>query len=157
MESIWNVFLIISAELKECVTLFMYFLDLHQVRYNCAKFHNCRICVADFRFQEGGPFLLPLSVSSPEKTQQKINSQPICEIKPTQKKQFFSFFRMSKTYMFTFDSLSINDGHAKNVLQDIKHYKSRQRRKKNVNILLYQLLLISSCQASIENKSFMFK
>ena len=68
--------------------------------------------------------------------------------------------------MFTFDSLSINDGHAKNVLQDIKHYKSRQRRndghaknvlqdikhyksrqrrKKNVNILLYQLLLISSC------------
>ena len=112
--------MVISAELKECVTLFMYFLDLHQVRYNCAKFHNCRICVADFRFQEGGPFLLPLSVSSPEKTQRKIHSQPICEIKSTQKKKFFSFFRMRKTYMFTFDSLSINDGHVKNVLQDIK-------------------------------------
>ena len=32
----------------------MYFLDLLYVRYNCAKFHQCRICVTDFR--EGGPF-----------------------------------------------------------------------------------------------------
>ena len=28
------------------------FLDLPWVRYNCAKFHHCRICVTDFR--EGG-------------------------------------------------------------------------------------------------------
>ena len=27
----------------------MYFLGLLQVRYNCAKFHHCRICVTDFR------------------------------------------------------------------------------------------------------------
>ena len=33
---------------------------------------------------------------------------------------FFSFFRISKTYIFTLGFLSINDGHFKNILQDIK-------------------------------------
>ena len=32
-----------SAELKGCVTWFIYFFDLPLVRYNCAKFHHCRI------------------------------------------------------------------------------------------------------------------
>ena len=41
--------MLISAELKGFITLFLYFLDLPQVRYNCAKFHHCRICVTDFR------------------------------------------------------------------------------------------------------------
>ena len=47
-----------SAELKGCVTRFIYFLDLLWVRYNCAKFHHCRICVTDFR--DRGLFGLPL-------------------------------------------------------------------------------------------------
>ena len=34
-----------------------YFLDLLWVRYNCAKFDHCRICVTDFK--EGGTFLPP--------------------------------------------------------------------------------------------------
>ena len=38
-----------SAELKGRVTWFMYFLDLLYVRYNCAKFHQFRICVRHFR------------------------------------------------------------------------------------------------------------
>ena len=42
-----------SAELKGCVTCFIYVLGLLKVRYNCAKFHLCRICVTDVR--EGGP------------------------------------------------------------------------------------------------------
>ena len=46
--------MLMSAELKENVTWFIYFLDLLWVRYNCAKFHHCRICVTDFR--DGGPF-----------------------------------------------------------------------------------------------------
>ena len=37
------------SKLKYCVTLFIYFLDFLYVRYNCAKFHHCRICVTDFR------------------------------------------------------------------------------------------------------------
>ena len=41
--------MLMSAELKGCVTWFIYFLDLLWVRYNCAKFHHCRICVTDFR------------------------------------------------------------------------------------------------------------
>ena len=45
--------MLMSAEIKECVTWFIHFLDLPLVRYNCAKFHHCRICVADFR--ERGP------------------------------------------------------------------------------------------------------
>ena len=47
--------MLMSAELKGCDTLFIYFLDLLWVRYNCAKFHHCRICVTYFR--EGGAFL----------------------------------------------------------------------------------------------------
>ena len=35
----------------------------------------------------------------------------------------FSFFRISKTYIFTLGSLPINDGHVKNILQDIKQHK----------------------------------
>ena len=42
-----------------CVTWFMYFLELLWVRYNCAKFHQCRIYVTDFR--EEGPFCSPPS------------------------------------------------------------------------------------------------
>ena len=49
--------MLMSAELKGCVTWFIYFLDLLWVRYNCAKFHHCRICVTDFR--EGGNFWPP--------------------------------------------------------------------------------------------------
>ena len=49
--------MLISAELKGCVTWFIYFFDLLWARYNCAKFHNCRICVTDF--WEGGAFLPP--------------------------------------------------------------------------------------------------
>ena len=57
---------LMSAELKDCVTGFIYFLDLPLVRSNCAKFHHCRICVADFR--DGGPKSTHApSVSSPEK------------------------------------------------------------------------------------------
>ena len=44
---------LMSAEFKEYVTWFIHFLDLPYVRYNCAKFHHCRICVVDFR--EDGP------------------------------------------------------------------------------------------------------
>ena len=39
-----------------CVTWFIYFFDLLRVRYNCAKFHYCRICVKDFR---EGDFFAP--------------------------------------------------------------------------------------------------
>ena len=41
--------MLMSTEIKECVTWFIYFLDLLQVRYNFAKFHHCRISVTGFR------------------------------------------------------------------------------------------------------------
>lgn len=34
----------------QCTTLFVYFLDLLLVRYNCTKFHYCEICVTYFTF-----------------------------------------------------------------------------------------------------------
>ena len=49
--------MLISAKLRGCVTWLIYFLDLLYVRYNCAKFHHCRICVTDFR--EAVAFLAP--------------------------------------------------------------------------------------------------
>ena len=41
--------MLMPAELKWCVTWFIYFLNPLCVRYNCGKFHHCRICVTDFR------------------------------------------------------------------------------------------------------------
>ena len=38
-----------SAELKGCVKWFIYFLDPLYVKYNCAKFHHCTICMTDFK------------------------------------------------------------------------------------------------------------
>ena len=54
--------MLMPAKRKGRVTL--YFLDLLLVRYNCPKFHDCSICVTDFR--KGGLFA-PTSASSPEK------------------------------------------------------------------------------------------
>ena len=51
--------MLMSAELKECGTLFICFLDFLEIRYNCAKIHHCRICATDF---------MPPSVSSPERS-----------------------------------------------------------------------------------------
>ena len=41
-----------SAELKSSVTWFIYSLDLHSVRNNCAKFHHCKKCGTDFKERE---------------------------------------------------------------------------------------------------------
>ena len=41
--------LLISAELKECVTWFICFLYHFKVLCKCGKFHHCEICVTDFR------------------------------------------------------------------------------------------------------------
>ena len=49
--------MLISPEFKGYVTWSIYFSDLLEVRYNCAKFHHCRIYVTDFR--EGVAFLTP--------------------------------------------------------------------------------------------------
>ena len=45
--------ILMSAELKGCVTWFIYFLDFIWVRYKCAKFHHCRTCIKDFREEVG--------------------------------------------------------------------------------------------------------
>ena len=53
---------------------------------------------------------------------------------------------MSKIYIFTLIYLSINDGNIKNILQDIKQYKQRQHRMKNVNLFIisapFDILLV---------------
>ena len=41
--------MLMSAEIKVCVTLLMHFLDLLYAKHNCGKFHDFRICVTDFR------------------------------------------------------------------------------------------------------------
>ena len=40
---------LMSAEFKRYLTWFLCILDLLWVRYNCAKFHHCRICVTEFK------------------------------------------------------------------------------------------------------------
>ena len=61
--------MLLLAKIMACVTCSIYSLHLLQVRYNCANFHYCRICVTDFR--EGGlsapsPYLSNLENAHPE-------------------------------------------------------------------------------------------
>ena len=50
--------ILLSAELTECVTEYLYiFLDPLKVRYNYAKFYHCRIFVTGFR--KAGVFFAP--------------------------------------------------------------------------------------------------
>ena len=49
--------MLMSAERNGCVRWLIHFLDLLWVRYKCAKFHHCRICVTYFR--EGGGLFGP--------------------------------------------------------------------------------------------------
>ena len=56
--------MLMSAELKRCVTWFIYFLDFLKVKHNCTKFHHCRIWATDFREVD---FLLPLIREQPRK------------------------------------------------------------------------------------------
>ena len=71
--------MLMSAELKECVTWFIYFLDLLWVRYNCAKFHHCTICATNFR--EQGPFWpLPHPWADPKKPILNSVKDPILHV-----------------------------------------------------------------------------
>ena len=60
--------MLMSADLKGCLTSFICFLDLLQVRCNYAKSYHCGIYVADFR--EGELCASLPSVSSPKKAHQ---------------------------------------------------------------------------------------
>ena len=53
--------MLMPAELKGCVMWSIYFLDLLWERYNCAKFHPCRICLTDFEEDDlfGHPWAVP--------------------------------------------------------------------------------------------------
>ena len=96
-----SVKMLISAELKGCVTWFIHFLDLHYVRYNCAKFHHCRICVADFR--EGSLFAPTHSWTVPKRpilNKVKTYTQDLfCHIWLIYNK--FECYLYFQTYIFT--------------------------------------------------------
>ena len=67
--------MLMSAELKKCVTWFIYFLDLLYVRCNCPKFHHCRIYVTDFR---EGAFLATHPWVAPKRSiLKRVNSKPV--------------------------------------------------------------------------------
>ena len=51
--------MLMSAVLKGCVMWFIYFLDLYWLRYGCAKFYHCRICVTDFMDAPPNPWTAP--------------------------------------------------------------------------------------------------
>ena len=73
----------------ESVTWFIYFLDLFQVRYNCAKCHHCRVCVTDFR--EGShPWVAP---KKPILNRVKEISRSINENSSSFGKKYFSTVR----------------------------------------------------------------
>ena len=69
--------MLVSAKLKECVRWFIHFLGLPLIRYNCAKFHHCRICVADLREGGGGAKRTPHPYAAPKKPiLNRVNGAP---------------------------------------------------------------------------------
>ena len=70
---------------------------------------------------------------------EKSTGSQFVKLNPREKKVFVSFSRISKTYIFTLGSLPINDGHVKNILQDIKQYMKRQNRRKNLIFFFFYL------------------
>ena len=70
--------MLMSAELKGCVMSFTCSLDLLQIRYNCDKFHLCRIFVTDF--MEVGLFASP-SVAAPKRP--ILNRVKLAVLKPS--------------------------------------------------------------------------
>ena len=56
---------------------------------------------------------------------EKSTGSQFANLHPREKQNIFflSFFRISKNYIFTLGSVSVNDDHVKNILQDIKQYK----------------------------------
>ena len=70
-----GVKMLMSAELRRCATWFIYYFDLPSVRYNCAKFHHCRIYVIGLRDGGGGggggEAKIPPSMSIPKKVHPK--------------------------------------------------------------------------------------
>ena len=91
--------MLMSTEIKRCVTWTIYILDLLYVRYNCAKFHNCRIWVADFR--EGGLFAPPLHLCAALKSQCWIGLKVTIEKKwPTQNFDFITLKSLYSGHLF---------------------------------------------------------
>ena len=89
-----------SAELKICVTRFIYLWDFLQVRYNHATFNQCRICVTDFRED----FFCQLVVSnlppSPQTNKQtNTHTQTLRHI-PEQPQKLLSLMVITLTWVF---------------------------------------------------------
>ena len=74
-----------SVKLNGCVTWFINVLNLRYVRYTCAKFHHCRICVTDFREgEQPDPWAAPkrpkLSMINRKNTFQGISSSIVYSV-----------------------------------------------------------------------------
>ena len=87
--------MVMSPEIKGCVTWFIYFLDLLWVRYNCAKFHHCRICATYFRergyFCPSTPPFLPTIRQQPRKIPSWIGLKSSSKKESKDWKIIFSF------------------------------------------------------------------
>ena len=78
-------------------------------------------------------------------------------IKSSQKKFLFPFFQISKTHISTLASLLIKDGHFKNILLDIKQKKSREHRKKYVNLFIISASFDLLLGIQLRIKFFIYK
>ena len=88
--------MLMSAELMGYVTWSICFLNLLWVRYNCAKFHHCRISKTDFR--EEGPFCPPLIREQPQKSSSWIGLKLVNDIYSN----YFTCFTIPQKVLFCF-------------------------------------------------------
>ena len=86
--------MLMSAELKECVTSFIHFFSLPQVSFNCAKFHHCRICVAGFR--EGDKKAPANPRAGPKKP--ILNRVSLYVVEPGKKSMMLYFIHLVKLF-----------------------------------------------------------
>ena len=135
----------ISAELKGCVTLFLYISNLLKVKYNCAKFHHFRICLTDFK-ERFWQILLCHSHPWAALKRSMMNRVMSFNVKHLRKsyywkKMIFSKLRFSKLKKFVFRSVFGEFQHADinefwNFLLQVKYQRSGSKSLGGFSFLL---------------------
>ena len=129
----------LSAELKGCVMWSYSFFDLLLVRYNCAKFHHCRICVTDFL--KGAFFPLPL----PIRKQHRKNPSWIGLSQ--KRKRIFDIFLINFLQKLIFKLLTFK----KFIFFNLNVYLSQKRKKVFATLKKLFFFAISHVMAKIKN------
>ena len=115
--------LLMSAELKGCVTWFIHFLNLLYVRYNCAKFDHCRLYMTDCR-EEG--WVWPPIREQPQKSSSWIKLSKFERINPFQSNVRFIYPLTTFSDVFTgYRNVTLDQNGSRNFYFNWNHQNAK--------------------------------